>query len=71
MELLVGARGLSLVQADGRTLRFVRGVAEPHTYTSADPGAGRVQRFMAANRRDVSHYIWTWPSGRQLRSAST
>ncbi len=63
-ELHAGHESLSIVQSDGKTLRFARGFAEPDTYTGADEQQGRVQRVPSTSG---VHYTWTWPSGRTLR----
>jgi RHS repeat-associated protein len=63
-ELRDGVESLTIVQADGTTQRFLRGIAHPDTYTSADPRQGRVQRLRSPAG---PHHVWTWPGGRQLR----
>ena len=65
-ELRDGAQSLTIVQADGRTLRFMRGIANPDTYVAADPADGRVQRH-ADGPGGLPFHVWTWPGGRSLR----
>jgi hypothetical protein len=63
-ELVAGSESLSIVQADGTTVRFTRGIVEPDAYLSPDPTHGRVQRIRSSTGE---HFMWTWPNGRTLR----
>lgn len=64
-DLRVGANALAIVQADGATLTFARGILEPDRFSHADPLRGSVQRHFNARREP--YYLWRWPDGRELR----
>jgi RHS repeat-associated protein len=63
-ELQAGSESLSIVQADGTTVRFARGYAQPDVFHAADPQRGTVRRVRSSSGL---HFLWTWPDGRELR----
>lgn len=64
-EAVAGRNTVQVVEADGGRIIFTRDPRHRSVCVTQDPSNGSLQ--ILSNRGVIAGFLWTWPSGRQLR----